>query len=115
MKISLKELNLKIIEILLQYTNDIQDKFEDIDILNNPKIDIYTETVNKSIASMVKRFHIHESYNIHLTSVIQYKNKNKCKAVFVTTDYGILDKKFKLEKYFKIGCSNPLYALQILL
>jgi len=107
-------------ELILQLTNEIlilgnvlKDKYDDFELMSSPKIRFSEEKADP--IETIKISQLSRSIDLddatHLSSMKVFEKENDVKAVFVTSDYGILNYKIDLNNKFNIKCSNPLYAV----
>ena len=108
---SFKDLVLGLTLEIMRLTNTLNDKYENLFLLKNPKLNIFTDLPNSSLISELLNAGIHEPDNIHLASSKEYENKTSNKTVFVTDDNGILRKMDYIKNRWGIRCSDPLYAI----
>lgn len=110
---SFNQLILEITSEIIRLTNTLQDNYENIFLLVNPSVHIYLESPDQVTIEQIAKLHndIHYPDTVHLASVIKYQQLENKKAVFVSTDYGIINHKYMLHNKFGLYCSDPLYAI----
>lgn len=112
-QVSLKELIVQLTTEIFSLSNELKDKYDDLELMHSPEILRSIEDADPVQSAQIQlRFKgIGLADAKHLSSMRVFERKNNIKTVFVTSDYGILNNKINLQNTFNITCSNPLYAV----
>ena len=111
-KISVKDFLIELSKKLLETTSTIEDLYDNLIEFELGHIKTKVVPVNSSLVDIIHNEGVHTPDDVHVAVAYTYQISNNEKVVFVTQDYGVIDKKTNLfRQNVVIELSDPLYAV----